>query len=143
MYTEGVFIGDPYGGDSGYLSTFDVGTNDGSFYSRIRLQDSSDSVSFQSTLPSSSTTTGNISLAIGANAKNTRIKQVHSITNSVSASAAVNGTLGTANISSSIQVPNRLQLGKHGSAYQTTCYLRRFTYWPTRLPDATLQTITL
>ena len=88
-------------------------------------------------------TTGNISISIGANAKNTNIKQVHAITNSVSASAAINGNIGTANITSSIKVPDRLQLGKHGGAYQTTCYLKRFTYWPVRLSDNVLQTITL
>jgi hypothetical protein len=142
MYTEGVFIGDPYDGNYGYMSTFDVGQNDGSFYSRIRLTDSGDFAEFQSTLPSSGTVTGGIFLAIGANAKNTKIKQIHSITNSVSASAAVNGTLGTAVISSSIQVPDRLQFGKHGAAYQTTCYLRRFAYYPVRLPDAQLQALT-
>jgi hypothetical protein len=142
MYTEGVFIGDPYDGNYGYLSTFDVGTNDGSFYSRIRLLDSNDTAVFQSTLPSINSTTGNITLAIGANAKNTVIKQIHSITNAASASAAVNGTLGTAVISSSIQVPDRVQLGKHGTAYRTTCYLRRFAYYPVRLPDAQLQALT-
>ena len=142
MYTEGVFIGDPYNGTHGYLSTFDVGTNDGSFYSRIRIKDYSDSITFESTLPSSGSTTGNITIAIGANAKNTLIRQVHSITNAVSVSAAVNGTLGTNTISSSIQIPNKVQLGKHGAAYLTTCYLRRFIYYPTRLPDATLQKLT-
>ena len=142
IYAEGIFIGDPYTGDFGYFATLDIGVNDNSFYSRVRLQDSNDTIRFRSTLPSSGTTTGAMNLSIGANAKNTPIKWCHSITDGVSASGAVNGNTGTGAISGNIQVPDRLQIGKQGTAYLTTCHVKRLSYFPTRLSDATLQSIT-
>ena len=50
MYAEGVFIGDPYSGNFGFLATLDVGINDQRIYMRDRILDSSDVVDFQSTI---------------------------------------------------------------------------------------------
>ena len=43
---------------------------------------------------------------------------------------------------SNIPDPNVLNIGKYGTGNQLNGTLKRLTYWPQRLPDATLQTIT-
>ena len=143
LYSEGVFIGDPYNGEYGYLATLDIGINDQRFYFRDRIGDSSDNITFQSTLSEVGTTTGNITVSIGANAKNTPLKYIHAIDVGVNAGSAVNGNvISTTNVLSGIQIPDRLQIGRHGAAYKTTCTISRLTYWPKRLTDTSLQYLT-
>ena len=57
---------------------------------------------------------------------------------------ARNGTLGTPDTSGSLPTPNRLTIGMaFNSGAQLNGTIRRLTYWPTRLPNETLQNITV
>jgi hypothetical protein len=57
--------------------------------------------------------------------------------------SAVNGALGTADNSGAVPTVTQLDLGRRAN---NTTYLnghiRRIAYYPTRLPDATLQALT-
>jgi hypothetical protein len=142
LYYEGIVKSDFYNGTHSYIATIDSGTNDGSFYMRDRIVLSGNTITFQSTLPSSGSTVGNVSLSYGKPVVNTFNKYVHALDSSGGASASLNGNLGTSYFSNSIHVPNTLQLGMHGTAYRTSCIISRLTYWPRRLPNNMLQNLT-
>ena len=56
---------------------------------------------------------------------------------------AVGGILSSADTSATLPVVNQIRIGqKINSTFFANLYLSRLTYWPERLPDATLQTIT-
>jgi hypothetical protein len=56
---------------------------------------------------------------------------------------ATNGQIGTEDTSATIPTPDRLFIGQNFVSGQlTNGTIRRLTYWPTRLPDSTLQAIT-
>jgi hypothetical protein len=56
--------------------------------------------------------------------------------------AAVNGTVGTADTSNTIPTVTTLRLAASSAASTSNCWFRRIAYYPTRLPDATLQGLT-
>ena len=55
---------------------------------------------------------------------------------------AASGALGTVDTSYGIPTVDRLLIGQSRSSDNTNGTLRRLTYWPQRLPNETLQTIT-
>jgi len=56
---------------------------------------------------------------------------------------AINGQIGTEDTSATIPTPDRLFIGQnYASTQQTNGTIRRITYWPWRLPNATLQVLT-
>jgi hypothetical protein len=81
---------------------------------------------------------GDLTLSIG----NFLTKHVIAV-GSPSANAACNGTLATPSTSSAVPSVDRLIIGADSiGGTPLTGTIRRLTYWPTRLPNETLQTIT-
>jgi hypothetical protein len=56
--------------------------------------------------------------------------------------AGVNGVSGTNDTVGTVPVVDRLSIGSVLNAEPSCSYVRRLTYWPARLPNETLQTIT-
>jgi len=56
--------------------------------------------------------------------------------------AARNGGSVATNVSGNIPTANRLAIGSNGSSAQLNGTIRRLTFWPQRLPNSTLQSIT-
>jgi len=56
--------------------------------------------------------------------------------------AAANGTVGTADTSNTIPTVTTLRLAASSTASTSNCWFRRIAYYPTRLPDTTLQALT-
>jgi hypothetical protein len=58
------------------------------------------------------------------------------------AQAALNGTLGTADTSLTLPTVNQLDIGRDRVSVYLDGYVELIKYWPTRLPNATLQSLT-
>jgi len=56
--------------------------------------------------------------------------------------AAVNGTVGTADTSNTIPTVTTLRLAASSTASTSNCWFHRIAYYPTRLPNTTLQALT-
>jgi hypothetical protein len=56
--------------------------------------------------------------------------------------AAYNGTLSAAQTTTVMPVVNQLAIGQRVTGNRMTGTIRRFTFWPQRLPNSTLQSIT-
>jgi hypothetical protein len=56
--------------------------------------------------------------------------------------AAANGLIGVNDTSATVPVVDRLSIGSVLNAEPSCSYIRRITFWPTRLPNSTLQSLT-
>lgn len=86
-------------------------------------------------------TTSQADITAGTVSANTAFKVAGAFANN-DAQIAFNGTLGTADTSVSLPTVSQLDIGADRTAVYLNGRIRSIKFWPTRLPNATLQSIT-
>lgn len=86
-------------------------------------------------------TTSQADITAGTVTANTAFKVAGAFANN-DAQMAFNGTLGTADTSVSLPTVSQLDIGADRTAVYLNGRIRSIKFWPTRLPDATLQSLT-
>ena len=86
-------------------------------------------------------TTSQADITAGTVTANTAFKVAGAFANN-DAQMAFNGTLGTADTSVSLPNVSQLDIGADRTAVYLNGRIRSIKFWPTRLPDATLQSLT-
>lgn len=86
-------------------------------------------------------TTSQADITAGTVSANTAFKVAGAFANN-DAQMAVNGTLGTADTSVSLPTVSQLDIGADRTAVYLNGRIRSIKFWPTRLPNATLQSLT-
>jgi len=114
--------------------------NDGTSQNRIQIgRTNSSGVANRSFVVTSNATQA--SIAVGTTSTNQR-GQISLGLKTDSVNGAANGALATEDTSVTLPTVNRLQVGDGAGGALLNGTIRRLTYWPTRLSNETLQTIT-